>query len=199
MKRLIISLLFCLGPVLLEGQVSVVADQAPDQTPAGTKLKHFGRVDQGVYKGSKPTSDADFRYLQSLNIKYIVDLEVIPWWYHWEQKRARRYGIELLSVRMNASPWSPSERHVETALAILHTDRCHPVYFHCALGRDRTAMVAALYKMYFQGLSPQQAERYLYASGYKDGWVRSGLKRYFVKHPMPAPVAVAPEVSACAS
>ena len=93
----------------------------------------------------------------------------------------------FIPARMNASPVSPSQKHVETTLAVLKDKRYHPVYFHCALGRDRTNLIAALYKMYFLGMSQPNALRYMDESGYKDGWVRSGLKRYLKEHPTPSP------------
>jgi len=45
--------------------------------------------------------------------------------------------------------------------------------------------VAALYKVYYLGMSPQDALRYMDESGYKNSWVRGGLKRYLRKHPSP--------------
>jgi protein tyrosine/serine phosphatase len=158
-----------------------------EQTPAGVTLVHFGRVDEGVYKGSRPRTDADYRFLQSRHIKYIVDLQFLPLLHLSEQKKAKRYGIVLMPARMNASPVSPSLKHVETILAILKDKRYHPVYFHCALGRDRTSLIAALYKMYFLGMSQQNAWRYMNESGYKDSWMRGGLKRYLEKHSTPSP------------
>jgi Tyrosine phosphatase family len=149
----------------------------------------------GVYKGSKPRSDTDYRFLHSLHVKYIVDLQVIPLVYWLEKRKARRYGIVLMPGRMNASPVSPSEKHIETILAVLRDERYHPVYFHRALGRDRTSLIAALYKMYFLGMPPQTALRYLHKSGYKDGWVRGGLKRYLERHPTPPPSLLSPFVN----
>jgi hypothetical protein len=135
-----------------------------------------------------------------LHIKYIVDLRVLPWLDQFEKRKARQYGIELIPVHINASPVSPSVKHIETALALLRSMPCHPVYFHCALGRDRTALVAALYQMYFRGLSPEAADRYLHEAGYKDGWVRSGLERYLEKHPHPSPslLSLEPNQRRCA-
>ena len=49
-----------------------------DPAAAGSTLKYFSSVDDGVYKGSKPKSDADYRFLQSLHVKYIVDLQILP-------------------------------------------------------------------------------------------------------------------------
>jgi len=161
--------------------------EARQRTPAGQTLAHFGRVDEGVYKGSKPGSDADYRFLQSLHVKYIVDLEVVPLLYRSEKTKAKRYGIVLIPGRMNASPLPPSEKHVVSILATLRDQRYHPIYFHCALGRDRTSLIATLYKMYFLGMRQPEAERYLHESGYKDGWIRSGLTRYLEKHPTRPP------------
>jgi hypothetical protein len=106
-----------------------------------------------------------------------------------ERRKAKRYGITLIPGIMNASPISPSEKHIDKILAILHDARYQPVYFHCKFGRDRTSVVAALYKMYFLGMPPREAMQYLRESGYgfKYGWLRSGLTRYLQKHPTPPP------------
>lgn len=166
---------------------------ARELTATGSRLKHFEQVDDGVYKGSRPKSDDDYRFLQSLHVKYIVDLQVLPFMAYFERRRAKQYGITVIQGTMNASPISPSEEHVAKILGILRDERCHPVYFHCKLGRDRTDIIAALYKMYFLGMSEQEAIEYLHASGYgfKFGWLRSGLTRYLRNHPTPPPGLVA--------
>ncbi len=169
------------------GLVEVPSDSVSQPAAAGTTIQHFGAVDEGVYKGSRPKSDADYQFLQSLHIKYIVDLQIFPFLTHSEQKKAKKYGIIVLPSTMNASPFSPSEEHVDKILAILHDGRYQPVYFHCKLGRDRTGVIAALYKMYFQGMSEPESMQYLHDIGYgfKFGWLRSGLNRYLRHHPTP--------------
>ena len=102
-----------------------------------------------------------------------------------EPKKAKGYGIVVLHNRINASPVAPSEKHIDAILAVLRDKRYHPIYFHCAYGRDRTSLIAALYKMYFLGMSQQDALRYMDESGYKNSWVRGGLKRYLKKHRAP--------------
>jgi hypothetical protein len=42
-----------------------------DHPAPGTKLTRFEKIDDGVYKGSEPGNDADYRFLQSKHIKYI--------------------------------------------------------------------------------------------------------------------------------
>jgi hypothetical protein len=153
------------------------------QAKAGATLAHFGKVDEGVYKGSRPRTDADFRLLQSRHVKYILDLQLIPSLLRAEQNKAKRYGMEVIHARINASPVPPSEKHIASIMAILKDRRYRPIYFHCALGRDRTALVAALYKMYFMGMSQQDAWRYMKAAGFKEAWIRDGLKKYLMNHP----------------
>jgi protein tyrosine/serine phosphatase len=175
---------FCQAPAGI-----ATSDFASQPAAAGSELKHFGSVDDGVYKGSRPKSDADYQFLQSLHIKYIVDLQVLPFLSHLEQKKAKKYGITVLLGTMNASPFSPSEKHVDQILSTLRDGRYHPVYFHCKLGRDRTSVIAALYKMYFLGMTEPEGMQYLHDNGYafKFGWLRSGLTRYLRNHPTPPP------------
>src|ERR1700676_5777251 len=89
-----VLLLLFVRPGHLPGQVPAeahISDSSRVQTAIGTTLVHFGQVDDGVYKGSKPATNADYEFLQSRHIKYIVDLQVFPF-LHWsERKKAKRY------------------------------------------------------------------------------------------------------------
>jgi hypothetical protein len=148
----------------------------------GTSLIRFARVDAGVYKGSKPKTDADFRYLQSLHIRYIVNLQFLPLLSESEEKKAAKYGIKFIDRTISGSPVEPSEKHVDLILSTLRDKKYHPVYFHCALGRDRTSLITALYQNYYLGVSREAAWRGMLASGFKDSWSLRGLKVYFEKH-----------------
>jgi protein tyrosine/serine phosphatase len=192
MKKPIVALLLSipLSALCQESPALDTSNPVPQPATMGSKLKHFAQIDSsGVYKGSRPRSDADFRFLQSLHIKYIVDVEVplMPWESYLEKRKAKKYDITVLLGLMNASPISPSEKHVDYILATLHNERNHPIYFHCKWGRDRTAVIAALYQMYFENMSEQEAMQYLRDTGYgfKFGWLRAGLLRYVKKHPTP--------------
>jgi len=159
---------------------------ATAQHPAtGTTITHFAELDDGVYKGSGPKNDADYRFLQSKNIKYILDLQLFPFLHVREKHKAAKYGIVFLSARINASPLAPSEKHVSRILAVLRDPRYRPIYFHCDLGRDRTSLIAALYRMYFLGALPQDAWQQMKSDGFKDSWTLRGLRKYLEKHPKP--------------
>ena len=60
-------------------------------------------------------------------MRYIVDLQVLPLMSLPEKRKAKKYGITVITGTMNASPISPSEKHVTKILAILGNERYHPV------------------------------------------------------------------------
>lgn len=159
-----------------------IAGSAEHPAPGAT-IVHFAQLDDGIYRGSKPKNSADFRFLQSKRIKYIMDLNFLPIFSIREKRTAKKYNMTFLRIPMNASPISPSEHHVDDALCILRDPRFHPIYFHCELGRDRTSLVAALYDEYFRGVSHQDAWSEMKVWGYKDWFGIRGLKHYFNAHP----------------
>lgn len=162
------------SPAQARNQESVV--------PANVSISHFSRVDDRVYAGSKPRTDQDFQFLQSLHIRYIVSAHFLPFLSGPEKRHAKRYGMTLLSFPMNASPIPPSEKHVDRILRTLRDDRFLPVYVHCVLGRDRTSLIAALYKMYFLGVPKAVAWQEMKRSGFHTWWFVRGLRVYFEKH-----------------
>lgn len=148
----------------------------------GTSIIRFAGIDEDVYKGSRPKSDADYSFLRSKNVKTIIDIDFVPFLYHFEKKKARKYGMEVIPVTINASPISPSEKHVRRILCMLNNKQLRPIYFHCDLGRDRSSLIAVLYEIYFRGLPPEKAMQEMKAFGFDDEWTLHGLKRYLEKH-----------------
>jgi protein-tyrosine phosphatase len=162
--------------------VATQAQTGGRPVPPGVSISHFSQIDRAVYAGSKPKTDRDFQYLQSLHIRYIVQLHFLPFLSVGEKKHAARYGMVLLSVPMNASPMAPSEKHVDEALRDLHNERLEPVYVHCVLGRDRTNLVAGLYRIYFLHIPKALAWEEMRESGFHTWWFVRGLRTYFDRH-----------------
>lgn len=163
------------------------SDSAPhgsetQQKITGTSLVRFAQIDNGVFKGSEPKSDADYRFLQSIGIKHIVALRFFPILPVVETHKAKRYGMTVISIPMNASPIAPSEKHVDRALCWLRNPQVRPVYLHCDIGRDRTSLVATLYEIYFRGLPATNAWSEMRRFGFKNSWTTRGLRTYLRKH-----------------
>jgi hypothetical protein len=164
------------------GQAIEAVDAKHDHPVPGTKITRFQKIDEGVYKGSKPRTDADYRFLQSQHIKYIVELKFMPLLYRLEVNKAREYGILVIPVTINASILAPSQKHIRQVLCLLSDKRIRPVYFHCTIGRDRTALIATLYEIYFMGLPPEKAQEEMQRFGFKESWTITGLSKYLQKH-----------------
>jgi Tyrosine phosphatase family len=187
--------IICFSALLASSCRSVVQHQSPvePRTPdisklhpaAGTSIVRFEQLDDSVYKGSKPKTEADYQFLQSLHIKYIVELRLFPLIHEGEKRAAKAHGMTLLFGTMNASPIEPSEAHVDQVLCLLRDQRYHPIYIHCDLGRDRAALISGLYYLYYRGVTKEQAWEHMKHFGFKDDWSLRGLKNYFDTHSDP--------------
>jgi len=148
----------------------------------GTSIVRFGEIDDGIFRGSKPKNDADFAFLQSKGVKYILNLRLFPFLSASEGRKAKAHGMTLITATINASPVQPSKKHIDLILCLLRDKRLHPIYFHCDLGRDRSSLIAALYAVYFRGVSTDEAWQEAEHFGFKDDWTLRGLKQYFQVH-----------------
>jgi protein-tyrosine phosphatase len=152
-------------------------------------LKYFRQIDTQVFAGSKPEKDADFEVLRSRGVKFILQAEFLPGMSGRERRQAQKFGIDYLTVPMNASPVAPREKHVNEALRIMRTRQ--PIYIHCVLGRDRTGLLAGLYSIYFLGRSKEEAYKMMREDGFRSGFFVHGLKAYFDRH-LRVPAELAP-------
>jgi protein-tyrosine phosphatase len=166
----------------LAAQAISVIDRAHEHPAPGTTLTRFEKIDDGVYKGSGPKNDADYRFLQSKHIKYVVAMKFLPLLDRLEVHKAHKYGILVIPVTMNASTFPPSEKHIRQILCLLSDKRLRPVYFHCTIGRDRTALIATLYEVYFLGVAPERARDEMKRFGFQESWTLTGLSNYLEKH-----------------
>lgn len=145
----------------------------------------FHQVSPGIYVGCRPRHTEDFAALHQCGIHTILSLETCLWHVKPERKAAARHQITFCNVPILASPFGPTERSVKEALLRLKDPTLRPVYIHCLYGRDRTAVILALYRVYCQEWSPGMAWSELIHSGYNDTWSLWGFKHYFWHHTRP--------------
>jgi protein-tyrosine phosphatase len=136
-------------------------------------------VSPGIYVGYKPRTQAQFDTLRTNGIQTILSIETLPWDVWPERHRAQRAGIAFRNVPIFASPLEPNPKRVKQAILTLHDSSLHPVYFHCLLGRDRCAMIIALYRVYYEDWTPESAWDEMLRSGFKRGWGLYGFETYF--------------------
>jgi protein-tyrosine phosphatase len=137
----------------------------------------------GIFVGCRPRHQADFDQLRQRGIRTIISYETFTWHVAPERKKAERNKLAFVNVPVFAFPTVPSEESMEQAVRVLADASLRPVYVHCLYGRDRTAVILGLYKVYYEGATPQEAWNHMLRSGYKSNyWSLWGFNRYFWTH-----------------
>ena len=142
----------------------------------------FRQVSSGVFEGFAPESKSDFKILRTYGIRTILSLRALPWHIPPERRKAEKNGIGFVNTPIPATPFEPSEESVKAALLALSDPSLQPIYVHCLLGRDRTTMVVALYRVYFENWTPEAAWREMLSCGFKQHWTLRGFATYFWSH-----------------
>ena len=78
-------------------------------------------------------------------------------------------------IRMNMLH-NPDKELMRQALKVLSDPALRPLYFHCALGQDRTGALAAIYRMQKQGWPRDAALAEMQDFGFNDIWI--GYKKF---------------------
>ena len=149
---------------------------------ANAEIERFAEVSLGIFRGSKPTTQADFDFLKAHGVRAILSLQTLPWDIFTERRHARENKIEYRNVYIPALFLAPSERHVKEVLLTLADPSLHPIFIHCRLGRDRTGMIVGLYRIYYQNWTPEAAWDEMLRLGFKVDWTLRGLQTYFWRH-----------------
>lgn len=141
------------------------------------------QVSPWIFEGPKPKTDADFVTLRNRGIRTILSLQTLTAAVEPERRRAAANGMAFRNVPIFASPFPPQERHVREVLQILAEPSLRPIYFHCLLGRDRTEVMLALYRVYYENWTPEAAwKEMLHGGGFKSRWAMHGFETYFWRH-----------------
>jgi protein tyrosine/serine phosphatase len=133
-------------------------------------------VTPGIYRGPAPRSETDYRQLTSLGIKTVLDLRTVRKRRMEEECRCvTAHGMTYL--RSGVSFYPRKDGSADQALCRLTEVNLQPVYIHCELGRDRSGLVIAMYRVRCQGWSLQAAYCEMDRFGFHH-YLR-GLERYF--------------------
>lgn len=113
-------------------------------------------VAPGVYYGRVPKSEADYGQLQSLGIKTVLELRrFMPGRSAREECQVTTHGMIYRHIDFGFHP--TRDCSPEAALQALADPALRPIYMHCVLGRDRTGLVVALYRVRYLGWAYSKA------------------------------------------
>jgi tyrosine-protein phosphatase SIW14 len=133
--------------------------------PDADGLAHVARITPNLYRGAQPTA-LGYRTLEKMGVKTVICLRR----FHSSRTDAEAAGLHYVAIPIYASIGSepPSDAQVRQFFATVLDPAKLPVYFHCQHGKDRTGLMAALYRIERQGWTPTKAMAEMRALGYHD-------------------------------
>ncbi|MEZ4648315.1 MAG: endonuclease/exonuclease/phosphatase family protein [Candidatus Eisenbacteria bacterium] len=122
-------------------------------------------LEPGLVRGSWP-GDRGLEELHRRGFKTIVNLTGDG----GEHGKVRELGLDYFEIPLTATLWSspPEAAQVEQFLDLLTDPARRPLYFHCKQGKDRTGMMAALYRVEVDRWTNGEAIEEMQAFGYHD-------------------------------
>jgi protein tyrosine phosphatase (PTP) superfamily phosphohydrolase (DUF442 family) len=158
--------------VLAASILSVVGSRALSGEPGPTApaIPRFRQVTPSLFRGGQPTP-AGFGFLKRRGIRTVINLREEQ----DERELVEKLGMKYVYIPLNAWDHVPAEA-IEEFFNVVNNLVNQPVFVHCRRGADRTGFMIGLYRIAWQGWTPQQAYREARALGMR--WWYRGLKRH---------------------
>jgi len=135
------SALVTLALVLTLSAVSSFAKKHDDSFP-NVKISNFGQLDERFYRGARPKAE-DYKALAELGIKTIIDLTDNS--REYEQPAVEAAGLHYVNVPIVDKSY-PTAEQVNAFLKVVNDPATGKFFVHCAGGRHRTGIMAAVYR-----------------------------------------------------
>lgn len=123
-------------------------------------IPNFGQVSPTLFRGGQPSADG-IEALKQRGVDIVVNLREPD---DREEAMVKKLGMQYVSIPTHC-PFPKDEIYAR----FLKVIREHPgrkVFVHCRLGKDRTGMAVASYRMAEQGWSPEDAMNEMRAFGF---------------------------------
>ena len=106
------------------------------------KISNFGQMDGNFYRGARPKSE-DLKNLAALGIKTVIDLTDNS--REREEPAVVAAGMRYVNIPIVDKAY-PSAEQVSAFLKVANDPATGKFYVHCAGGRHRTGIMAAVYR-----------------------------------------------------
>jgi len=118
-----------------------LAKSKDDKFPT-IKISNFGQLDDQFYRGARPKPE-EFRSLAALGIKTVIDLTDNSM--EREKPAVEAAGMRYVNIAIEDKT-SPSAAQIDEFLKVANDPATGKFYVHCAGGRHRTGLIAAVYR-----------------------------------------------------
>lgn len=148
------------------GASAVPSDERPSKWAQPVKkegLPNLHQINDSIYRGAQPSIEG-FKTLRRMGISTIVNLRA----YHHDTDEIKTAGLEdkFKIIEIPADAWDVSEEEVIAFLRVIEDSSNHPIFFHCKHGADRTGTMAAIYRMYKENWTSEDALKEMTQGGY---------------------------------
>jgi protein tyrosine/serine phosphatase len=145
------------------------------------EICNFHKVDSDLYRGGRPTC-VGLAKLEALGVRTFIDLGGAGAAIHHCKAEAEARGIHFIRVKISLPQivlTGVPDRQVRNLFADMRS-ASKPIFVSCSLGRDRTGMVVALYRIKRSEMSFDEAWQEAVHYGYRPHFrgLRRALNRY---------------------
>jgi protein tyrosine/serine phosphatase len=106
------------------------------------KIKNFGQLDERFFRGARP-DEKDYPALAALGVKTIIDLTDNS--KEYEKPAVEAAGLRYVNIPLVDKSY-PSAEQVNAFLKVVDDPATGKFFVHCAGGRHRTGIMAAVYR-----------------------------------------------------
>jgi protein tyrosine/serine phosphatase len=122
-------------------------------------LANLFKVSDDYYRGAQPTAEG-INALKNMGIKTIINLR--SW--HSDRDEIGQVEIGYENIPMNA--WHLEEEDIIAFLTLISDKNRLPVFVHCQHGADRTGTITAMYRIFVQGWTKEEAIQEMTQGGF---------------------------------
>ena len=163
------------APLLLLLGACCSAEKPPPATATSTGkpfaqrlsgVENLARINATLYRGAQPDAKG-FKVLKELGVKTVISFRS----YHAEKKDVEAAGMTAVQIPVQADVFGsepPTDEQLKAFFDLVLDPKNHPVYFHCAHGKDRTGTLGALWRIEVDGWTNAEAIEEMQAFGYHD-------------------------------
>lgn len=155
------------------------------------QIPNFHVVDNDLYRGGSP-SCAGLAQLESLGVRTFIDLGGAAGAIHHCKSVRGGTGIKVYHVKVSIPDITLigiSDEKLRTIFALMQKSP-KPIFISCSLGRDRTGVVVALYRLKRGEMSFSEARQEAIYYGYRPRFI--GLHKALDRYRDPAEVKLLP-------